>query len=286
MSQNERRLSIDMDKQPTSEMDLHRSLHPPLHTPPLVHISMDEYPAPTCRTLFADREDTGMASTTPRNVGNGGVTLSRNKYPETQLRSNPADSEISPTSSGQQVFSSSSGETLSPELVEFMPSVPLEISSIDDSLDADDIPYSQEHSEAHKPHQRSKSSSESEESDVEVVMAEEELQNLRPLTDFVATSKSFPLSAQAVSEDHYSGSFHGTDDRRWVTFGDSIEKQEDSLRGKCSAGDEPCERAAHYQDGGIDSWEYTSPFADIDVFLMTLKRYWWIDMLQKLQTCY
>ena len=60
--------------------------------------------------------------------------------------------------------------------------------------------------------------------------------------------------------------FHDADDEQWVTLEDGLEQQEDALRGELSAGDEACERAANDQDGGLDSWEYTSSFADVDGF--------------------
>ena len=99
-------------------------------------------------------------------------------------------------------------------------------------------------------------------SDVEWEIRESELRSLRPLSALASESAEVPTSAGAVSEDLYSGLFYEADDERWDGWASELERQ---MARPSATEEESTERAFNDQDGGLQNWEYISPFAEVDV---------------------
>lgn len=136
------------------------------------------------------------------------------------------------------------------EALQATPNQPSQLLNTEASLDSEDLAFSQENPEIVEAVTfNMDNATDTSSSSADMQIGDEEVERLRPLSDFAATSVLVPASAHSVSEDLFSGLFCDPDDERWVTGWEEANETEAGSRGGAYTSEELAERVVSDQCG-------------------------------------
>ena len=104
-------------------------------------------------------------------------------------------------------------------------------------------------------------------SELGLQVLDDELRQVRPLSAFASSSATVQIPAQAVSDDMHSGLFYDAEEERWVPFGAVYDEMDATYAETDFNNEYTADSQAQDQEGGLENWNYVSPFAIVEVSL-------------------